>query len=206
MSRYTTQVRTIIESNFALFPKDYDFYSEEHRENFEKKFIDHYYFSEIGFETLELFRYRLRSKLNDIMPKYKMIFESEIKDYDPELLLSYREVSKREGSGESEGSSVSTGSGNSNSDAFHANIPQSGLKDNGLEHYMDDATRDKHSSSSTSKGDSKQNATSKEDYERNIYGVQGRSKAQLIKEIRDIYINIDLAIIEECYDLFMLIY
>lgn len=66
MSKYTAELRTIINNNFDIFdfvyerdPKSTAIISNE---DLQKGFIDHYYFREVGFETLERFKYKLKTQ------------------------------------------------------------------------------------------------------------------------------------------------
>ena len=63
----------------GLFTFDYDFYSDnpKDKEEFEKLFIQWYYFREIGFETPERFKMKLQAKLNIIMPYYRQLALTE---------------------------------------------------------------------------------------------------------------------------------
>ena len=66
MSKYTAELRTIIDNNFDIFdftytrdPKSIAILSNE---NLQKGFIDRYYFREVGFETLERFKHKLKTQ------------------------------------------------------------------------------------------------------------------------------------------------
>src|SRR5690625_397853 len=100
MATYTMMLRTYIEkfSQFEdnltldekieigrkkLFDFDYPFYSENYRKEFETNFINEFYMREIGFETEELFKMRLRNWLRKNMGYYNKLFESELFKYDP---------------------------------------------------------------------------------------------------------------------------
>jgi hypothetical protein len=118
MAEYTTQIRSIVEQ----LNKDNDFEPsstdpinaiDERIENarphifsfnypilaadkarFEKNFIRHFYTREIGLETYSLWRLKLASKLNMIIPKYNKYFEEATKYVDVNLLdnVDYRIV------------------------------------------------------------------------------------------------------------------
>ena len=64
----------IIENDINIFDFDYPFYNEERRKQFEQHFIEHFYFDEIGQETVARFKHRLKIKLNLIMPYWNKIF------------------------------------------------------------------------------------------------------------------------------------
>jgi len=100
MATYTMMLRTYIEkfSQFEdnltldekieigrekLFDFDYPFFSENYRKEFETNFINEFYMREIGFETEELFKMRLRNWLRKNMGYYNKLFESELFKYDP---------------------------------------------------------------------------------------------------------------------------
>lgn len=108
MSKYTTELRYPLEQRFKELnpeyegnpePRDvcaegrdiiFDFYypiNPDDKERFEINFCLHYYTREIGSETLALFKLRLQSKLNELIPKYNMLWNqlaemSEINIYD----------------------------------------------------------------------------------------------------------------------------
>lgn len=95
MAQYTTTIRTICESiagqkemqgydsideiidiaRAEIFDFQYDFYEPEHKINFEKKFLLHYYMREIGLETYGYWKLRLRDKFLTIMPYIKKLYE-----------------------------------------------------------------------------------------------------------------------------------
>lgn len=74
MERTTLTLGEIIENNVNIFDFEYPFYSEEYRPTFEQHFIEHFYFDEIGQETVAKFKQRLKIKFNLIMPYWNKIF------------------------------------------------------------------------------------------------------------------------------------
>lgn len=83
MAFYTTQLRDLVENGYDLGLKDYPIFNEAYREILNKKIIDHYYMREIGAETPALFVFYLNRKMQEIMPYYNKLYESELKEYDP---------------------------------------------------------------------------------------------------------------------------
>lgn len=71
---HTMTLGELIENNVNIFDFDYPFYNEERRKQFEQHFIEHFYFDEIGQETVARFKHRLKIKLNLIMPYWNKIF------------------------------------------------------------------------------------------------------------------------------------
>ena len=110
LSKYTLEVRNICESLVArserakfmdvneviklarpnIFNFDYPKWDSEYNEMLEEKILRTYYMREIGVETYGLFKLRLQVKLNDIMPYYNKLYESEKLKFDPlkEIYLS----------------------------------------------------------------------------------------------------------------------
>ena len=80
MANYTMEIRQMNDNPLiGVFTFDYDFYSDnpKDKEEFEKLFIQWFYFREIGFETPERFKVRLQAKLNLIMPYYRQLAMTE---------------------------------------------------------------------------------------------------------------------------------
>ena len=80
VASYTMEIRQMNDNPLiGVFTFDYDFYSDnpKDKEEFEKLFINWYYFREIGFETPQHFKIRLQAKLNLIMPYYRQLAMTE---------------------------------------------------------------------------------------------------------------------------------
>lgn len=218
--RYSIELREFVEDPlFNLFDFDYPFYADDQsmKEEFENRFIEHYYFHEIGFETVARFKHYLRSRLRDVMPYYSQLYESELKAKDLNFLLNkdLREEFIRESSGTLESSAKTSGS-NSMSSSNTNNSKVSNL-DNGVAAVnlssgnltgVSQDTTSANASNQTESGTTQANKTNQN--EKTIFTSQGNigvvSSANLLKEWRDVMINIQLQLIEECHDLFMLIY
>lgn len=103
MSKYTTEVRYICETASGLgeskgytdidtiitnaIPKIFTFtfpiFDENYRTVLEKKILKHFYTREIGEETVGLWKLRLDTKLNEIMPYYNKLYRSEMLEFNP---------------------------------------------------------------------------------------------------------------------------
>lgn len=103
MSKYTTQVRFICESISGsdeskgfndiddiikkacpkIFNFNFPIFNEDYRLPLEIKILRHYYTREIGEETVGLWKLRLNTRLNEIMPFYNKMYESELLKFDP---------------------------------------------------------------------------------------------------------------------------
>lgn len=103
MSAYTTQVRFICEAEAGLkksvgyddvntviqnaIPKIFNFswpiFDESYRNVLETKILKHYYTREIGLETYGLWKLKLDTKLNEIMPYYNQLYKSALLEFNP---------------------------------------------------------------------------------------------------------------------------
>lgn len=110
MSRFTTELRYPIEQfqhdahmrereySYGIYQliglDEYPIFDETYRDVLNRKIIEHYYFREIGVETLARFRWYMRTRMAEIMPKYNRVYQSldMIKDPITNRNLSWREV------------------------------------------------------------------------------------------------------------------
>ena len=207
MSKYTLELRYIYnDTKFNLFDFPYNLYDNDLKPWFEEKFFQHFMFYEIGFDSVAMFKQRLMSKLNDIYPYYKQLYETEIRSKDIDFMLNkdLKESYVRE----------STSNSNSNQES---NVISNGLSTAGqltpsliansekIDKFMDSAQKDTAESNSTSTGESTGN--SREEYTLTSQGNIGiTSSAELLAKWREVLLNIDLMIFEECDDLFMQIF
>lgn len=103
MSKYTTEVRYICEAEAGLtdsvgynnvqqiidaswqkiFSFDFPIFDEAYRPVLCKKILKHFYTREIGLETVGLWKLKLDTKLNEIMPYYNRLYEVELKAFNP---------------------------------------------------------------------------------------------------------------------------
>lgn len=136
MSKYTTEVRYICEHFSGLsesvgyndveqvikncLPKVFDFnfpiFDESYRTVLETKILRHYYTREIGLETVGLWKLKLNTKLNEIMPYYNKLYKSELIDFNPlyDVDLTRERETKGNGTKDTESSENRTNSNNTN--------------------------------------------------------------------------------------------
>ena len=217
MARYTIELRDIENCICYLFPKGFPFYtdSEEMRLNFIQKFYDEYMFREIGFETVERFKRSLLGKLNKIMPYYTQLYHTELESKDINFLLNKDliETFEREVSGTSEVNSNSTtnasGTSTTNSNDIMYDTPNSRIDD--ITKYPTQGSQGENNATSSSNATSTNNQTGENTQtEKTSLISKGNigitSSAQLLKEWREVIINIDEMILNELEDLFMLLF
>lgn len=81
MSKYTVELRQII-NRTNIFDFNYKFVDDNTKKLLEKMFIDHYYFKEIGFETISRFKHYLKNVFNEKLEYYEMLIITSKIDYD----------------------------------------------------------------------------------------------------------------------------
>lgn len=82
MAKYTVELRDIVKSGLKVFNFDYDFYDVAKKPDFEQKFINHFLFREIGTETVGRFQHYLKTKCDEVLPYYNLLFKTALYEYD----------------------------------------------------------------------------------------------------------------------------
>lgn len=208
MSKYTIELNQIVNDlDFNLFDFNYNLYDNELKEAFQKKFIDHFYFYEIGLTPIARFKKALQIKLNDIFPYYKQLYETELRCKDIDFMLNkdLKETYTREIIGSVSANQSSTSTSNDTSLNINNDTPQNKIDD--LDQFMTSASKNTDNSTMNSSGTNNAENNSTETYSLLSQGNIGvTSSAELLEKWRSVLINIDQLIFEECNDLFMLIY
>lgn len=215
-SKYTLQLYYIYKDDtYNLFDQPYNLYNNELKPYFQEKFFQHFMFYEIGFDNINIFKQHLISTLNDIYPKYKQLYETEIRCQNIDFMLNkdLKESYIRKLNGESEGNSQATSSSDntsSNNDLSIANdTPQNKIDD--LDKYMTSAsktnTNSTNNSTSNANNTIKNKSSNSEEYELISQGNIGvTSSAELLEKWRNVLINIDLMIFKELENLFLFVF
>lgn len=73
---------------------EYPIFDESYRARLNNKIIEHYYFKEIGTDTLARFRWYMRTTLSELMPRFNVLYEAQNSIVDPmtNRNLSWHEV------------------------------------------------------------------------------------------------------------------
>ena len=217
MAKHTIELREIENCICYLFPKGFPFYtdSEEMRLNFIQKFYDEYMFREIGFETVERFKRSLLGKLNLLMPFYTQLYHTELESKDINFLLNKDliETFEREINGSSEVNSNATtnasGTSSANSSDMMFDTPNSRIDD--ITKYPTQGSQGENTATTNSKATSSNNQTGENTQsEKTSLISKGNigitSSAQLLKEWREVIINIDKMLLNDLEDLFLLLF
>lgn len=194
MNKYTITLGEIVENNIEIFDFDYPFYNEERRKQFEQHFIEHFYFDEIGQETVARFKQRLKIRLNLIMPYWNKIF---LADNLEQRILDNYDVTETYSRTVENNTSVNSNSTNKNL-ASDTPVTRTDLNSND---YYSSIIKDIGEGTSQAEGESTENWTRR--MTGNI-GVQTDADA-IIKYWQSLR-QIELEIFNQCSDLFMEVY
>lgn len=213
MAKYTTQLRSIVESGVDVFGRvDYPLFDVHYRPVLNQHIIDYYYFREIGFETVGQFKHFLKVKMNLIMPYYNNLYKSEhiltAPTFNPLHNLDTTETHSKTVETDSSGSSEidSSQEGTNKTTSIFSDTPQAKLQNLNYATNLNDEDVDS-SGSSHEKAVTSGLSNARETYETKVIGSGGmRYPADIIKEWRTAFLRIDQMIIDELNDLFMNIY
>lgn len=224
MSKYTTQVRFICETKSGLdnlddvnaviqasIPNIFDFsfpiFDEEYRNVLCTKILKHYYTREIGLETYGLWKLKLDTKLNEIMPYYNKMYESASLEYNPLHNIDMTTTHSRTSGDDISRDTSTSGSVSSNFENRFLDTPQGGLDGIISSDYLTNASIDNSSESTSASANEAVKSTSTEEYTTKITGkASGADYSRMIMNYRDALINVDMMIIDELKDLFFLLW
>ena len=244
MSKYTTEVRFICESKSGLseskgfgsvdevlngswdkiFTSKVSFFDEEYRGVLCKKILKHYYLREIGCETVGIWLLWMNTKLEEIMPYYNKLYESELIKFNPMYDVDWNRKGNKTGnesgsgsrstSGNNSGTNTQSGTSSNTRKDLYSDTPQGALTGVESETYLTNARKVSDSGETGVKGStsgsyedsesSSNKVDTTEDYVESVTGKQGGSSySKLLNEFRETFLNIDMQVIEEFAEMFM---
>ena len=252
MSKYTTEVRFICEQANGLteskgyddteeiiagalnsiFDPYWDIFDESYRPVLEKKILRHFYFREIGFETVGLWKFKLNATLNEIMPKYNKLYRLESYNFNPlwdtDITQNYGgnewKVRDTDNTHQDNTSSTQTKAGQdstrqvNNEWSYYSDTPQGSVSRLDDLTYLTNATHDTADDTATTTyghtvtGSGNTNGTDNtdetihttNDYVKRISGKQGTiTYGKVVQDYVNSLLNIDAMIIAELEPLFM---
>ena len=213
MGRYTLELREIVESknNIKVFDFDYNFFDENLKPDFEKLFIDYFYFREIGQETIGRFKKELQTKLNIIYYYYKEYYKT-VKQVEVEEFMVTKDATDTftrsyyaEGSneGQATGEGIQKAKSNSLDKVFDTPRNRIDILDNVLSGANNNEGASDVNTKDSQKSTSKSNNKITEETVLHSKGDLGvTSSGFLIQGWRDVITNIYQLIFDECEELF----
>lgn len=211
MAKYTTTIRNLMDNNFDFGLKDYPIFDNDYRTILNNKILMHYYMDEIGFETAGLFKVYLNNKMNEIMPYYNELYKKQkdlLLNFDKttNLTETFTRDNTTDTNTKSNSTSSNTASGSSKN--VYQDTPMGSITQQDIDNYDHASSQEFNKNQNTSSIEDNSNltgkATSLENYIRTKTGNNGRLYGiEILKMIKNNYMNIDEMVINELQDLFM---
>ena len=210
MAVYTITLGEIVENDIEIFDFDYPFYNEERRSQFEQHFIEHFYFDEIGQETVARFKQRLKIKLNLIMPYWNKIFLAD--ELEQRILDNYSVTETYESSIENTSNAENENNINTSNESVNKNLESdTPVTKTDFEQvdYFSNIVKDIGSGISNTSASNIINANNNrtENWTRKMEGNIGvQTDADAIIKYWQSLRQIEIEIFKQCDDLFMGVY
>jgi hypothetical protein len=196
LSDYLTEEQIQVVTENGLWSKD----------KLASKIVDHYLMEQIGFETIGLFKHKVKITMKEIMESKLPLIYSRAIEYDPLVNVDYTETFAR--TIENEGNSSSESSSNSSGLNVGSDTPQGQInKTDILNGTYASGTNASETESSINDSTEATNNT-EENYTKRVKGNSGVSATaqKMVEQFRQNIRAIDYEIIQELEDLFMIIY
>ena len=224
MSNYTIELRFLNNPPMTtLFDFQYDYYMKglvsdevynQKKKEFELKFLEFYYFDEIGYKTPDRFKQRLKNYLDMGFKKWQERYntELEVQKQNINFLLNKDLTEERvtEGNATGNSSTTSTSTTNNNTTANNKNTVNDtpDTRFSTTENFATSITTDETSSNSTNTGNGETTNTSNQNTNVNErFSSKGNigvtSSAELLEKWREVIIDIDNEIIDGAEKYFM---
>lgn len=227
MSKYTTEVRFICETaagydepqGFSkvdsiieaawnkIFTSKFPIFDESYRKELCCKILKHFYTREIGAETVGLWKLWLNERMELIMPYYNKMYEGVNKKFDifGDVDLTTIHTLNRDQNG-SYSSKTSNSVGGTAIEKY-SDTPQGSIHNLVNDNYLTNATYN--TTNSNENGTGSGNTTDKmtDNYNERITGKRGgASYSAMLTEYLEALKNVDLMLMDELNDLFMLLW
>ena len=242
MSKYTTELRFICEglagetksqgytkvadiisaARPKIFSFDYPLFDANYKQVIETKILKHFYTREIGLETFGLWQLKLDTKMNEIMPYYNKLYESELLEFNPLYSKDLHRVYNKESVTDNDTSSNGVADGqisatrgetlNETQYDLYSETPQGSLSGVDNETYLTNARKatdaqsntitNAQSSHDTNATTGTFDGTTTDEYSEHVYGYETGGASKLLKEFRETLLNIDMMIINDLEELF----
>ena len=224
MSNYTIELRFLNNPPMtSLFDFSYDYYMKglvsdevynQKKKDFENKFLEFYYFDEIGYKTPDRFKQRLKNYLDMGFKKWQERYktELEVERQNINFLLNKDLIEERitEGNATGNSSTTSTSTSNNNSSANNKNTVNDtpDTRFTTTENFATSITNDESTTNSSNTGSGETTNTSNQNSNVNErFTSKGNigvtSSAELLEKWREVIIDIDNEIIEGAEKFFM---
>ena len=203
MATFTVTLKDAIDIMPDIGLNDYPIFNETYRIPLNQKIKDHFWNREIGQETIEMFRLALRRKMNEIMPLYNQHYLASQLTFDPLSTVDIHTLTDTGATIDNTGHSESGSTSNAKSRVVASDFPQTQLAGN--QDYASSAQDSVSDTGADSTADENSNSTQTGNSDSRTTGYQGHAP-MLIMQYRQTLVNIDMMVIGELENLFMLVW
>lgn len=204
MAKYTTTIASLINNNFDFGLQDYPIFDENYRTHLNDMILKHYYMSEIGFETAELFKQYLNNKMNEIMPYYNTLYKLQTDLLESGIDQNVNLTETYTHNVTTDGTSESTSNSDSENKGVTQNTPQGNLTQQNINNFSYADGISMGSANSNVNDNSKTTGKTVEDYIKKIQGNNGNRYAyEVLIAVKNNLLAIDVEVINQLEDLFM---
>jgi hypothetical protein len=204
MGTFTVPLKNVIDyTGGKIGLDDYPIFDETYREALNNKIIAHYWNQEIGQESISLFTFAMARKMNEIMPLYNQHYVLSLLEIDPLSTMSIRSLTEMDSTTAVKATSEQESKSGAKSRAVASETPQTQLSDSGdyataLQDNISDTT-------ATGGSNDEQDTTQTGINDNTVSGYQGHAP-ELILRARQALVNVDMLVIAELQELFMLLW
>lgn len=217
----TTELRAVVQSGVDPWAFDYpSYYKGDAKAEFEKLVLAHFWFRQIGSETVGRWLHQFRTKVREIMPYYIQLYESVDlmkAQQDPFQAYDLTETFTRQTDGQTTtentatGKTTDTGTGSAASEKRFSNTPQGSISN--IDSYLTEATVEEQNTTNDNTQNVQNSASGTSETQgsesytltrKGNIGVQPLGKE--VQALRESYLNIDMMIIGELNSLFLGVY
>jgi hypothetical protein len=181
----------------------YPIFDEAYRETLNDKIIRHYYLREIGHETISIFIYQMETKMREIMPLWNQHYKLSLLEVDPLSTVSIKSLTTMDSTATSTGTSESDSGSGAKSRAVASETPQTQLSPN--QDYASAIQDNVSDTTATSKATEDSSNSQQGTNDNTMSGYQGHAP-ELILRARQALVNVDMMVIDDLKELFMLIW
>lgn len=206
MATFTMELWEVLEHDPTIetvILAGYPIFDEAHRPVLNKKILDHFNNREIGQENISMWRLALARKLNEIMPLYNQQYEISAIKFNQLETIRINNANTSTGTTASNSESVNSSKAGAKSRAIGQQFPQTLLADNG--DYATDGTDNVSESTADATATDQGSVSQDGEQTSETTGFQGNA-ALMILQYRQSLVNVDMMIIEELQNLFMLVW
>ena len=207
MANITMRLKDVIDAadgNIGL--DNYPIFDSKYRATLNQKIINRYTNREIAHESIDMFQLAMRRAMNENMPYFNKLYESELVKFDPLVTVEMVTDGESESTAanESTGTSASESKGDAYSRSVNSEFPQQQLS--GSKDYATNANDT--TSENTAEVDAEESSTSNQNVEaKNTSRTKGYQgvPSDLIMAYRASLLNIDVQVIDSLADCFMMV-